>query len=91
MGPIGQLACRRGWPAPLSASSSYVYSPPPPRFNLHHCFKSVCFEGSELVVPTIYSSPYPLPEDILETLIHISHSDQHTLGGIGIELSNVVE
>ena len=32
----------------------------------------------------------PLPRVILETLIHISHSDQHTLGGLGLELSNIV-
>ena len=47
--------------------------------------------GPELMLPPIYSSPYPLPGDILEILIHISHSDQHTLGGLGLELSDVVD
>ena len=37
------------------------------------------------------AAPIPLPIDILETLIHISHSDQHTPGGLGLELSNVVD
>ena len=32
--------------------------------------------------PYIQQPPPPLPRDILETLIHISHSDQHTPGGL---------
>jgi hypothetical protein len=39
----------------------------------------------------IYNSPYPLPGAIIETLIHISHPDQHTPDGLGLELSNVVD
>ena len=39
----------------------------------------------------IYSSPYPLPRAIWETLIHISHSDQDTPGGLDLKLSNVVD
>jgi hypothetical protein len=41
--------------------------------------------------PLYIAAPTPLPKDILETLIHISHSDQHTLGGLAIELFNVVD
>jgi hypothetical protein len=43
------------------------------------------------MLPLIYCSPCLLPGAILETLIHISHSDQHTPGGLGLELSNVVD
>jgi hypothetical protein len=39
----------------------------------------------------IYSSPYPLSGSILETLIHISHLDQYTPEGLGLELFNVVD
>jgi hypothetical protein len=39
----------------------------------------------------IYSSPYPLPKAVPETLICIPHSDQHTLGGLSLELSYVVD
>ena len=39
----------------------------------------------------IYSSPYPLSRAILKTLIHISHLDQDTLGGLDLELSNIVD
>jgi hypothetical protein len=41
--------------------------------------------------PLYIATPYPLLGAILETLIHISHSDQHTPGGLGLELSNVVD
>ena len=43
------------------------------------------------MIPPIYRAMYPLPRDILETLIYISDLDQDTLGGIGLELSNVVD
>jgi predicted alternative tryptophan synthase beta-subunit len=47
--------------------------------------------AQNLWFPLYIAAPSPLPKDILETLIHISHSDQHTPGGLGLELSNVVE
>ena len=47
--------------------------------------------GRVLGAPYIQQPPTPLPGDILETLIHISDSDQDTPGGIGLELSNVVD
>jgi hypothetical protein len=34
-------------------------------------------------------APTPHPRAISKTLIHISHSDQHTPEGLGLELSNV--
>ena len=37
------------------------------------------------------AAPTPLPRAILKTLIHISHLDQDTLGGLDLELSNVVD
>ena len=49
-------------------------------------------QGSRIdATPYIYTALYPLSGDILETLIHISHLDQHRPGGIGLELSNVVD
>ena len=40
----------------------------------------------------INSSPYPPSlRQILETLIHISYSDQHIPGGLGLELSNIID
>ena len=43
------------------------------------------------LAPLINSSPYPLPQLIPETIFHTPHSDQHTPGGLGLELSNVVD
>ena len=37
------------------------------------------------------AAPTPLTTAILKPLIHISHSDQDTLGGLDLELSNVVD
>ena len=37
------------------------------------------------------AAPTPLPRAILKTLIHISHLDQDTPGGLDLELSNVVD
>jgi hypothetical protein len=39
----------------------------------------------------IYIALYPLPQTISKTLIHISQPDQHTPGGLGLELSNIVD
>jgi hypothetical protein len=36
-------------------------------------------------------SPIPPPLGHPETLIHISQLDQHTPGGCGLELSNVID
>ena len=41
--------------------------------------------------PPYIAAPTPLPGAILETLIHISDSDQDTPGELGLELSNVVD
>ena len=49
------------------------------------------FRGGGCLAPLINSSPYPLAQQIPETIIHIPHSDQHTPGGLGLELSNVVD
>ena len=68
--PVGQWAHQLAPPR-------YVGFPPPLRFNLHHCSRSVRFEGADLMMPwihgpigplahPIYSSPYP-PEASLSS------------------------
>ena len=39
----------------------------------------------------VLQAPTPLPRSILKTLIHISHLDHDTPGGLDLELSNVVD
>ena len=43
------------------------------------------------MLPPIYTTLYPPLLGHPETLIHISHLDQHKPGGLGLELSNVVD
>jgi hypothetical protein len=82
-----------------------VDSPPPLRINLHHAWRSVWSQFIQrwsrswrglmmwqCLAPTP-SPPIKGPLDLLQKAIHWvqSHLDQDTLGGIGLELSNVVD
>ena len=86
--PTCRLASQWG---PLSASSFEC------RFSTTLGFASTPFFQVGLIqVLRIDATPYiqqPLPPSWShpKTLIHISHLDQHTLGGLGLELSNVVD
>ena len=89
---VGRPTCRSAslWDPRVSLPFECRFSTAP-RLHLRRLFKSVWSEGPELMLPPIYVALYPLPAVISETLIHISDSDQDTLGGLGLELSNVVD
>jgi hypothetical protein len=75
---------------PPSASHCYIGYPSPPR--LHLCrFLSQFDSRAHIASFGLYIQLCTPPLDHPETLIHNSQPDQHTPGGLGLELSNVVD
>jgi hypothetical protein len=86
------------WPH-RSASPLYVSFPPPPRFNLRRCSRSVRIKSPDITLPWIHGPtellvpPIKGPRTPSREASHReqSHSDQDTPREIDLELSNVVD
>ena len=85
--PAGRPACGATYQPP----PHYVGSPHPPRLHLHRSLSWFDPRAHDGCFGLYIAAPTPLPRGIPETLIHISHSYEHTPGGLGLELSNIVD